>query len=250
MRRSSRTGSSRRWSGRRKVIVALFVGALVVAVPVALASHDFTDVPDSSPFHGDISAVKGAGITSGKTCVPPGTPPTYCPTEVVNRQSMAAFIHRGFGRAGAGAGGVTLTELDPLADIAVVTVAVGGVAGGTQMVVLNGSIYGEIQPADAGCPCETAYQVSQDGGGATFGGYFTNTPNFASGFNTEGGAVSTVVAVPSGTTQTFRLQAVVDGGSGSVRLEGRLTAITAPFGSTGGSTLALPSGSKSSSGRG
>jgi len=247
MRRSSRTGSSKRWSGRRKVIVALFVGALVVAVPVALASHDFTDVPDSSAFHGDISAVKGAGITSGKTCVPPGTPPTYCPTEVVNRQSMAAFIHRGFGRAGVGNG--TLEQSNATdTDVATVTISVGGVAGGTQFVVVTGTLTGEIEPDDSGCPCETAFRLVRDGGGAISNyAFFTNTLNFASGYNTAGASTTTVVAVPSATTQTFRLQSEMDGGVGSVYLRGDISAITAAFGSTGGSTLAVPSVSKASS---
>lgn len=83
---------------RGRIALAVLGLALVVGVPVALASHQFTDVPDSNPFHGDISAITDAGITSGKTCVPPGTPPTYCPSENITREAMAAFVHRGFGR--------------------------------------------------------------------------------------------------------------------------------------------------------
>ena len=80
------------------VLCATALAATVVAVPVALASDLFTDVPDANPFHNDIGAIARAGITQGKTCVPPGTPPTYCPGENVTREAMAAFMHRGFGR--------------------------------------------------------------------------------------------------------------------------------------------------------
>ena len=82
----------------RKAVLAALAAALVVAVPIAWASHDFTDVPTGHPFHDDIAAVKDAGITAGKTCVPPGTPPTYCPSENITREAMAAFVRRGVGR--------------------------------------------------------------------------------------------------------------------------------------------------------
>ena len=81
------------WRPRRRwIALAALVGLLAIAVPSALAIHEFTDVPDANPFHGDISAIKGAGITSGKTCVPPGTPPPYCPTAFLPRAAMAAFV--------------------------------------------------------------------------------------------------------------------------------------------------------------
>lgn len=88
----------RRTALRRRALLAALAGALVAAVPVAWASHEFTDVPNSNPFHAEISALSDAGITSGKTCDPPGTPPTFCPQEPVVRQSMAAFLNRGLGR--------------------------------------------------------------------------------------------------------------------------------------------------------
>jgi hypothetical protein len=83
---------------RRFAVVAL-VTLFALGVPTALATHDFTDVPDGNPFHAEISALKGAGITGGKTCVPPGTPPTFCPDEPLVRQAMAAFLNRGLSRA-------------------------------------------------------------------------------------------------------------------------------------------------------
>ena len=241
------------WSGagrKRKLLVAALACALVVAVPAAWASHDFTDVPDSSPFHGDISAVKGAGITSGKTCVPPGTPPTYCPAEGITREAMAAFVHRGFGRAsGSSGGGATVGGAET--DIDVITIDVGGVAGGTQFVVLNAAIGSEIAAPGTGCPCEIAYAIL-DGDGAVIasgGSFLQNTLDFVGGFNDVGGSAAAVVAVPAATTQTFSLTAVRDAGTGSVFVQGDLTAVTVPFGSTGSSTLATGNRHTASFGR-
>jgi hypothetical protein len=67
------------------VIVAVTFSALG---GVAAASHDFPDVPDSSPFHDDISWMADAGITSG---FPDGG---FHPSDPVSRQSLAAFLHR------------------------------------------------------------------------------------------------------------------------------------------------------------
>jgi hypothetical protein len=67
----------------------LAVAALaLIAVPAAWASHEFNDVPTSSPHHADISAISAAGITSG--C----GPALYCPDQFVRRDQMASFINR------------------------------------------------------------------------------------------------------------------------------------------------------------
>jgi hypothetical protein len=78
-------------SRRLAVILAL----VVLAVPAAVvASHQFSDVPDASTFHDDVSAVTEAGIASG---VGGGL---YKPADPVTRGQMAAFLHRAIGRAG------------------------------------------------------------------------------------------------------------------------------------------------------
>lgn len=94
----SRDGRGTRWSRRGKLALAALAGAVIVAVPAAWAGHMFSDVPDAYPHHDDISAIALAGITTGKTCTPPGTPPTYCPEEGVTRGQMASFPRRGMGR--------------------------------------------------------------------------------------------------------------------------------------------------------
>ena len=66
--------------------------AVVVLVPVAaVASHQFTDVPNSNTFHADIAWLADNGVTKG--CNPPANT-MYCPEANVTRQQMAAFMHR------------------------------------------------------------------------------------------------------------------------------------------------------------
>jgi hypothetical protein len=69
-------------------VLAGLVGALV-AVPIAVyASHQFTDVPSTNPFHADIDWLANTGVTKG--CG--GS--NYCPKDNVTREQMAAFMHR------------------------------------------------------------------------------------------------------------------------------------------------------------
>lgn len=71
-----------------RVAVIGLVMSLVIPAGVVLASHQFSDVPDSNPFHADIDALVDSGVTlgcgSGK----------YCPKDYVTREQMAAFLNR------------------------------------------------------------------------------------------------------------------------------------------------------------
>ncbi len=75
--------------GIRAIVAALLVVALVVPATV-IASHSFTDVPNSHTFHQDISDVLERGLTSGCGAT------TYCPDDNVTRGQMAAFLNRIF----------------------------------------------------------------------------------------------------------------------------------------------------------
>ncbi|MGH2380887.1 MAG: S-layer homology domain-containing protein [Candidatus Limnocylindria bacterium] len=70
--------------------VAVMALALALALPagVVLASHQFSDVPNSNAFHADIDALVDADVTAG--C---GSG-KYCPTATVTREQMAAFMNR------------------------------------------------------------------------------------------------------------------------------------------------------------
>jgi hypothetical protein len=74
----------------RLFAIAAVVAAFTLGVPlgIALASHQFSDVPTSSPYHGDIDALFDSGVTTG--C----GGGKYCPKEGVTREQMAAFLNR------------------------------------------------------------------------------------------------------------------------------------------------------------
>ncbi len=73
---------------RFAVIFATAAFALGVPLGIVLASHQFSDVPNSNPFHADIDALADSGVTSG--C---GNG-KYCPKDGVTREQMAAFLNR------------------------------------------------------------------------------------------------------------------------------------------------------------
>lgn len=74
---------------KRATFLATVCATAVIATPiVVLASHQFTDVPNSNIFHDDIAWIADRGVTKG--C----TPTEYCPKDFVTREQMAAFLHR------------------------------------------------------------------------------------------------------------------------------------------------------------
>jgi len=72
----------------RAVLVALLLGAAIAFPLGVLASHQFSDVPDSNPYHADIDALVDSGVTTG--C----GGGKYCPSAFVTREQMAAFMNR------------------------------------------------------------------------------------------------------------------------------------------------------------
>ncbi len=68
--------------------VAVFATALIATPIVVLASHQFTDVPNTNIFHNDIAWIADAGVTLGCSTT------EYCPKDPVTREQMAAFLHR------------------------------------------------------------------------------------------------------------------------------------------------------------
>jgi hypothetical protein len=74
-----------------RVAMIIMVTALIVAPLTAIASHSFTDVPDSNTFHEDIAWLADADVTKG--CNPPANT-QFCPNDEVTRGQMAAFLRR------------------------------------------------------------------------------------------------------------------------------------------------------------
>ena len=73
--------------GMRLVIVAVILFTFIGS-GIAIASHDFNDVPNSNPFHDEISFIASRAITLG--C----GGGNYCPDDFVPREQMAAFMER------------------------------------------------------------------------------------------------------------------------------------------------------------
>jgi hypothetical protein len=81
--------SDQRQVQRGALLGAVILGALIAFPLGILASHRFTDVPDSNSYHADIDALADAGVTTG--C---GDGTTFCPSAFVTREQMAAFMNR------------------------------------------------------------------------------------------------------------------------------------------------------------
>jgi S-layer homology domain len=73
---------------RHAVLIALMLGAAIAFPLGVLASHQFSDVPNSNQYHADIDALADSGVTTG--C----GGGKYCPADYVTREQMAAFMNR------------------------------------------------------------------------------------------------------------------------------------------------------------
>jgi hypothetical protein len=209
-------------------LTILLAVLLTVGIPIgALASDRFADVPTSSIFHDAINAIAGAGITLGCGV------PNYCPIANVNREQMAAFLHRGFGRAAEGVRGSSALTGTPV-DISLVTIKAGETTGGTVFVRLD-AVLTSVADNVTSCPCQTSFAIWSDESGLSSAAAYNQltTRSTVSGIALDSGSTSWVVAVPSGTTQTFRLKAFVFSGTGAHSAVGQLFGMTLPFGSQG-----------------
>jgi hypothetical protein len=219
---------------RRGFVVAALAMAIVVLPGVALASHVFTDVPNSHTFHDEIANLSDARITTG--C----TPTTYCPENTVTRGQMAGFLNRGLGRAGSSffIGTVPVGTAANVGDSH--TVKVGTVTGGTAQVKVDASISAYIE-SFTGCPCRAVFSiVASTGASSTF--YSTQFRGLIGGYDWQSFSISDVFTVPTGVNATFNIQAQMGTGTGVVTAYGEITSISAPFAATGGppETVAAP----------
>jgi hypothetical protein len=221
---------------RRGFVVAALAMAIVVLPGVALASHVFTDVPNSHTFHDEIANLSDARITTG--C----TPTTYCPENTVTRGQMAGFLNRGLGRAGSSdfQGTVPIPTAATLTGTH--TVKVGTVSGGTAQVKVDASISAFLE-SFTGCPCRAVYWIVASTG-ASSTNYSTQFRGLISGFDWQSISISEVFTVPTGVNVTFSIRAQMGFGTGDVTAYGTITSISAPFAATGGApaTVSAPNG--------
>jgi len=223
---------------------------LLLALPaIALANHQFSDVPTSSPYHTAISRLVESGITAG--C---GSG-RFCPATSVTREQMAAFLTRGLGRSALGSGAVTFADSATLYTTTV-QISTGGASGGTGFVTAAASV-SAFTDVPGLCPCRgTAFLVDLATDEFSQGTLFVIS---ASGFgdDTWGGSASShwAFSAPSNSSRTYGLAVViettgtppasVDGGTSGLPpgenaiVFGSITAEYSPFGSVGGSTLGI-----------
>src|SRR5262245_7451678 len=86
----------RQLCGRVVLVVVVFASGYlgarlgILGTPVADASHEFADVPDSAFYHDYVDFLVTNGITRGCQV----TPPRYCPEQGVTRGQMAVFLKK------------------------------------------------------------------------------------------------------------------------------------------------------------
>jgi hypothetical protein len=200
---------------RMRGLTVVGVAVLILAVPVAVsASHIFSDVPTSSTYHTTVSRLVGAGITGG--C----GGGKYCPNAAVTRGQMAAFLNRGLGR---GAGGIFgLSDWDTLVIpdgglVGSTDILSGGGAGGTAHILVSGNLNAWTDEAGV-CPCEVQLAIVNSVTGEISPTIFesigadgvpTADPDHPGLFWETNTAASWLFTVPSGTTNTFDMFAVI-----------------------------------------
>jgi hypothetical protein len=213
-------------SGRGRMTLVAAALAVALATPAAVvASHLFSDVPDSSPYHADISALALAGVTTGCGAG------VYCPAGNVSREQMAAFMHRSSGRA-AGSGADELfvapdTEV-VVASLSILT-GIPGTSVGHGFLKIDGAVSIYEDHADE-CDCFVAIDILVDGVAATAETYvwLDNDPDD----QLASGAISVVVPVASG-TRAVQLVVMEYIGTETLRADSSLTAMYVPFGAQG-----------------
>jgi hypothetical protein len=232
---STPTPSVERRSRRLGLVVGIILALLAVPA-IVLASHQFSDVPNSSPYHAQIGALVDAGITAGCTAT------TYCPTANVTRAQMAAFLNRGLpytvGDYGSGPASIFAEDF-----VATVTVPPRAQAGGVAYIEINASV--NVADFTGACPCALWVYVADLGLGKTgFGGpnAVTLVPPPVEGGTAVEASVNWVFEVPTGEEATYGLIAMLEPlvvepvselaptGISEPEIQGTLVAQYTPFG--------------------
>jgi hypothetical protein len=134
--------------GKVSITTVIAVVIATAVSTVAIASHTFTDVPDTNTFHEDIAWLADNRVTIG--CNPPENT-EYCPDENVTREQMAAFMRRLAGTFGAVEDGVTddsaNVSIDGTTAVSLAEIEVTPRAEAD--VTLNGSVHIAAQTGDA-----------------------------------------------------------------------------------------------------
>jgi hypothetical protein len=177
-------------SGRVRRLAVTIIGALALAsaLPLAvLASHSFSDVPDSNEFHGSIEWMKNNGVTIG--CNPPANT-EFCPADNVTREQMASFMRRFAQTQGTAAANVNdaADTITTTGTTYVELLTIQATPKAEASVVLNGHV-ALSKPTSA----DGSYQVIIARGSCT--GAVLAAGTWVGAINTEATAETTTVAV-------------------------------------------------------
>jgi hypothetical protein len=207
-------------SRRRRVLAGALIAALLVP-SAAWASHQFTDVPTSHTFHGDIARAKEAGLTAGCSAT------TFCPDDPVSRGQMTAFLGRGLGRLtgeyiSGNLNSGTLTTVGSL------TIRAGSPTGGNQLVMITASVNVKTNGV---CPCEVFAGLYKGDGTPLGVDTFIDLAAIPAGqfFTDESATLLGMAIVPTGAEQTFLVKASRSAGATTIEVGGRFQAFTVPF---------------------
>lgn len=222
------------------VLLASTLTALVAVPAAVLAAHQFSDVPDTHPFHREISAVAGAGITTGYA------DGEFKPANPVTRQGMAAFFERGAARADLGEGVATL-DAGEVVDVTRATVAAGATQSGQGFVLLQATVNARTTSSYAArCPCPVRLNIESAQG--LHGTTSLQVPSVtdSTGVALTSASVQALVPLPADGVQTYRLMAQgLDSDMMSVEVRGTLSATYVPLSGDGDSaqstTFSCPS---------
>jgi hypothetical protein len=196
------------------LLVGVLIGAVVAAPVGVLASHRFSDVPDSSPIHDDVETLDAAGVVRG--CGASGA--NYCPDRAVTRGQMAQYLSRSMPSVSAHDFESAVNNPWPAVPLATIDVAVPGRPGGRQHVRVDANI---------------GMEGSNEGGGQFYlgdeSGEVSPIRNLskASSSPVATRTITAVFEVDSGTTETVTLYGSTAPGS-SVFVRGELVAETFP----------------------
>lgn len=221
-----------RWlaSRRRRVVAAVGVAIALVVPGLALANHQFSDVPTASTFHTNVARVYGARITNG--CAPD----LYCPDDAVSRGQMAAFIARSAGRVETATMGFFTIGTDAAVIAGTVVIRAGDVPGGTANIVIRTDLGAYTYSA----PSDAIYRIDIYHGASFVANTWVTMPGKATfDYAATNASLSQTVAVPTGVNQTFTVRVYKLYGTASLTGYGTLTASYAPFNGIG-ANAAIP----------
>lgn len=221
--------------GRRPFGKWLGIAALVLvgAAGTVMASHDFGDVPDTHPFHTQISNLVNAGITTGCDIG------LYCPDSPVTRAQMAAFLGRGLGRATRAGCSGTIPTSETAASPCSITITpglpAGAVASARQIIKAEAAVTVQLNDA-TGCPCTFRGALFLTGGSYLVP-FYTDVTLTTVGQKAVLAMTGAIPVGPAAGPRTVEVRLFRNGGSGAASSFGNASASVFPYGGTGTNAL-------------